>query len=208
MTYDFFKIHLKNYRVSTMAKKINPILGIAGGLFTLLLIFSFIIIAFHPGSSTDLYENDTVADGDTVSVYYIGQFENKTVFDSNQGENGKKPLSFVMGSGSVISGFEKAVRGMKINETKTVTIKPEDAYAYYDELVISSDKETIIKDLGYLPSVGEKLMMVSSVSSVLEGTVIEITSTDVIIDFNPEVAGKTLIFEIKVVGIQKAETTH
>ncbi|MDY0266719.1 MAG: FKBP-type peptidyl-prolyl cis-trans isomerase [Methanimicrococcus sp.] len=191
-----------------MAKKINPILGIVGGLFTVLLIFSIIIIAFHPGSSTDMNENDTVADGDTVSVYYIGQFENKTVFDSNQGENDKKPLSFVLGKGTVIPGFEKAVRGMKINETKTVTIKPEDAYVYREELVVYSKKEAITEDLGSLPSVGDKLMTVSATGAILEGTVIEITSTDVVIDFNPEVAGKTLVFEIKIVDIQKAETAH
>ena len=62
----------------------------------------------------------TVAEaGDTVNVTYTGMFENKTVFDTNVN---KSPLTFTIGAGKVIPGFDAAVRGMKQNEKKTVTI--------------------------------------------------------------------------------------
>lgn len=39
-----------------------------------------------------------------------------------------KPLQVVLGAHQVISGFEEALMGMKVNETKEVTLPPEKAY--------------------------------------------------------------------------------
>ena len=63
--------------------------------------------------------------GDLVEVHYTGSFENGTVFDSST-ERG--PLPFTVGAGEVIPGFENAVMGMQVGETKKVTIPPEQAY--------------------------------------------------------------------------------
>ena len=63
--------------------------------------------------------------GDTVNVTYTGMFDNKTVFDTNV--NGT-PLTFTVGAGQMIPGFDAAVRGMKVNEEKTVTIPADQAY--------------------------------------------------------------------------------
>lgn len=71
----------------------------------------------------------TVEEGDQVEVYYIGRFQNGTIFD--QSKKGH-PLTFIVGSGQLIKGFEKAVIGMKINETKNVTLSPKEAYGERD----------------------------------------------------------------------------
>lgn len=68
---------------------------------------------------------DTAEAGDTVSVYYTLTLEDGTVRESNVG---KTPLEFVVGSGQMISGFDKAVNGMAVGETKTVTLSPAEAY--------------------------------------------------------------------------------
>src|SRR5690348_17055416 len=62
-----------------------------------------------------------VAAGDNISVEYTGTFTNGTVFDTNAG-NGKPPLTFRVGGGQLIPGFDSAVVGMQINQTKNVTI--------------------------------------------------------------------------------------
>ncbi len=183
-----------------MAKKVNPLLAIVGGLFAVLLIFSVIAIALYPGPSVVEAE-----DGDTVSVHYIGKYENGTVFDSNTGEDGRAPLTFVVGEHQVIPGFENAVIGMKPHENKTVTIPPEDAYPYNPDAVVTYNKTVVIESLGSTPEVGDKLMLVTENGAVAEGIVKEITQTTIIIDFNREVAGKTLVFEITVVNIVKGE---
>lgn len=77
--------------------------------------------------------------GDTISVHYVGKFPGGKVFDTsmkseavNSGLFNRardyKPLQVVIGKHQVISGFEEALMGMKINETKEVTLPPEKAY--------------------------------------------------------------------------------
>ena len=81
----------------------------------------------------------TAQNGDTVSVHYLGKFPGGRVFDTSiRAEAEKaglynpardyKPLQVVLGRHQVISGFEEALMGMKINETKEITLPPEKAY--------------------------------------------------------------------------------
>ncbi|MHC4278138.1 MAG: FKBP-type peptidyl-prolyl cis-trans isomerase, partial [Planctomycetota bacterium] len=58
-------------------------------------------------------------DGDAVRVHYKGTLGDGTVFDTSRGS---EPLEFTLGAGNVIAGFDKAVNGMRVGETKTVTI--------------------------------------------------------------------------------------
>ena len=81
----------------------------------------------------------TVQKGDTVSVHYVGKFPGGKVFDTSMKSEAEKagifspardykPLQVVLGAHQVISGFEDALVGMKVNETKEVTIPPEKGY--------------------------------------------------------------------------------
>ena len=63
--------------------------------------------------------------GDKVKVHYTGTLDDGTVFDSSEG---KEPLEFTIGEGGIIKGFEEGVKDMKLDEEKTIKIKPEDAY--------------------------------------------------------------------------------
>lgn len=184
-----------------MAKKINPIVAIVAGLFAVLLLFAIISIVLYPGP--DVIE---AASGDTVSVRYVGTYQNGTVFDSNQGENGSEPFTFVLGAHQVISGFENAVNGMRLNETKTVILSPEEAYPYHPEMVITHNKTEIVEALGSEPSVGDVLGAVTS-AGVVNGVVTEVTYTTVVVDYNPPTAGQTLNFEITLVDIVKGESS-
>lgn len=69
----------------------------------------------------------TPQDGDTVAVHYVGTHDDGTEFDSSRSE-GRTPLEFVIGRGSMIKGFEDAVRTMKVGEKKTIRLEAKDAY--------------------------------------------------------------------------------
>ena len=74
-----------------------------------------------------------VKNGMYVSVDYTGTLENGEQFDSNEG---RAPLEFKVGEGMVIKGFEEAVLDMTLDEKKTFTITPEEAYGQRDESFI------------------------------------------------------------------------
>ena len=68
---------------------------------------------------------EAIKSGDTIAVDYTGKLENGDVFDTSEG---KTPLTFTVGAGMLIKGFDDAVMGMKKGESKTVTIPPEEGY--------------------------------------------------------------------------------
>ena len=81
----------------------------------------------------------TAQSGDTISVHYLGRFPGGKVFDTSMKQEAinaglynpardYKPLQVVLGQHQVISGFEDALVGMRVNETKEVTLPPEKAY--------------------------------------------------------------------------------
>ena len=136
-----------------------------------------------------------VAAGDNISVYYTGTFQNGTVFDSNVG---KQPLNFTVGSGQLIKGFDQGVVGMKLNETKIITLPPAEAYGEVNQsLIVTVPKSQFGNNSNV--SVG----MTVTTQQGAQGRVTAINGSNVIVDFNSPMAGKTLVFQIKVVAIKK-----
>ncbi len=99
----------------------------------------------------------------------------------------------------MIPGFDKGVVGMAVAEKKTLTIPPEDAYGNFrEDMLITQPLEDVTK-AGITPVVGAKLRTNQGQS----GTIAKVTDTEVVVDFNHELAGKTLIFDVTLVSIGK-----
>lgn len=130
-------------------------------------------------------------DGDTVQVHYTGTLDDGTEFDSSRGGS---PLTFVVGSGQVIPGFDEAVRGLAVGESRTVRIEPGDAYGEYDpDLVLEFPASDAPAGL----AVGDRVQF----NNGAVGTVLELDDETIRIDANHELAGKALTFDIELVAI-------
>ena len=134
--------------------------------------------------------------GDRVRVHYTGRLEGGQVFDtSREGE----PLEFTVGADNIIQGFSEAVRGMRVGESKTVEIAPDDAYGpRRDGLVTSVSREAAQFPLE--PQVGMRFGLPLQDGGQLEVVVTEVTDTHVTIDGNHPLAGQKLIFDVELVG--------
>ena len=140
-------------------------------------------------------------DGDTVSVHYTGTLENGAQFDSSRG---KEPLTFVIGAGEMIAGFDSAVRGMKVGEIKTVTLQPEEAYGpQRPDLIFTLSRDQIPEDMTV--TIGQRLPMQSESGQQFVVTVIELGEDTLTVDANHPLAGKVLIFEIELMSITPEE---
>ena len=136
--------------------------------------------------------------GDIVQVDYTGTLENGTVFDTSEGG---EPLEFTLGEGKMIPKFEQAVLGMKVGESKTVTIPADEAYGQYrDDLVQVINREELTNIPN--PEVGQQLYGSQTDGTTITGTITNVTDTTITVDFNPPLAGKNLTFEIKLISIQ------
>ena len=136
----------------------------------------------------------TAQDGDSVAVHYVGTLDDGSQFDSSRDRG--EPLTFVVGSEQVISGFDDAVRGMAVGDTTTVRIPPAEAYGEVDpDLVFSVPIEEAPEDV----AVGDPVL----IGGVTTGVVTDVSDTEVEIDTNHEFAGQALTFEIELMSIDR-----
>lgn len=139
--------------------------------------------------------------GDKVKVHYTGTLNDGTQFDSSCG---RQPLEFTLGEGKVIPGFESAVTGMKVGESKTVSIPHTEAYGERNEnMLIEVKKEQLPPDLK--PEVGQQLQMQRMDGQTLIATVTNVEDTSITVDANHPLAGKDLNFKIEIVEIKQPE---
>ncbi len=134
--------------------------------------------------------------GDRVKVHYRGKLDDGTVFDESFG---KEPLEFVLGAEQIIPGFDEAVVGMEVGETKTVVVPPEKAYGEHrDDMVVEFPKSGLPEDLN--PQVGQQLQMQQNGQTFIV-TVTDISDDTITLDANHPLAGRNLTFEITLVEI-------
>jgi peptidylprolyl isomerase len=135
--------------------------------------------------------------GDTVKIHYTGKLDDGTVFDSSRERD---PLEFKLGSGMVIAGFDDAVTGMEVGESKAVSIPPEQAYGERsDKNVMEIKRETLPQEI--TPQVGMKLQASAANGGVMIVTVTDVKDDTLTIDANHQLAGETLNFDIELMEI-------
>jgi peptidylprolyl isomerase len=135
--------------------------------------------------------------GDVVHVHYRGTLDDGSVFDSSEGSD---PISFTLGSGEVIPGFEQAIEGMSAGEKKTQKIEAENAYGdRREELVFSVGRDQLPP--GNDVEVGDMLQVGFPDGSSANVQVASIDDSSVTLDANHPLAGKALTFELELVSI-------
>jgi FKBP-type peptidyl-prolyl cis-trans isomerase 2 len=165
--------------------------------YIIMIILLLIPVLFTLGCG----EEQLVAqDGDQVSVNYIGTLSDGTQFDSSYDRG--ETLDFTIGSGEMITGFDNAVKGMKVGDKKTVTLLPDEAYGEWNpDRVIKIDRSEFEEPFTYV--VGDMILLQNSSGYQYSFPIVEITDEYVAVDTNPELAGEELTFEIEMMGIKR-----
>lgn len=140
-------------------KSFRPSRDVTGAVNVLLIVLiavlmvsaSTVVILIYQGEQSEGGSSDVVEVGQTIKVNYIGKLLDGRVFNTSllsvanddaaypktlsftkRSNSSYAPLSFEVGSGKMISGFDEAVVGMKVGESKTVTLSPDKAYGDMD----------------------------------------------------------------------------
>ena len=172
-------------------KKMQVRYGILAGVGIIIVATLLLFLFFNPVVAKT---------GDTVNVYYTGTLDDGTLFDSNENAS---PLEFTLGEGTVIPGFEEAVMGMAINESKTVRIPSERAYGSYNSSRIHIVNRSAFP-VNMTPVAGQYYNIRSTIDgSVSTVKVINVTASTITLDGNHALAGQNLTFSIRLVGINK-----
>ena len=143
--------------------------------------------------------------GQTVGVHYVGTFDDGTEFDNSRTRG--NPLFFKVGERQVINGFETAVMGMSVGETKSFTITPEQAYGNNDPNLLRELPRTNFPP-DFVFKEGMMVEMNSQQGKPFPAQITSFTEDTVTLDFNHPLSGKTLNFEIELVQTDESgETT-
>jgi len=159
--------------------------------FILAVILSSFLFLAGCGSSA------VAKSGDTVKVIYTGRLADGTVFDTSIGG---EPMEFTLGKGRLIPGFEQAVTGMQVGESKTVTIPVDEAYGpRRDDFIFEVGREELPADIN--PEVDMQLQTSQGIV-----TIIQVSEKTIKIDANHPLAGQDLTFDIELVGIGASQS--
>ena len=170
--------------------------------FSVSRLLFFFILFFYLIFFSNLqpaFADQVAKKGDKVSIEYEGSLEDGTVFDNSKSHD--KPFQFIVGSGKVISGFDKAVIGMKLMEQKKITLQPTEAYGKINQKLTHKVLRSELPPEPE-PKPGMGLMMGGGPGgSARRALITEVTKKHIMIDMNHPLAGKSLTFKIKLIKI-------
>ncbi len=135
--------------------------------------------------------------GDTVAIHYTGTLTDGSIFDSS---DGRDPLEFVVGSGQIIPGLDKAMPDMAVGEKKTVIVPADEAYGVMDPQAMQAVPRTEIPDDVPL-DLGTQLQLQTPEGQMIQVVVAQVTEDEVVLDANHPLAGKDLTFAFEVISI-------
>jgi FKBP-type peptidyl-prolyl cis-trans isomerase SlyD len=139
----------------------------------------------------------TVEDGKLVSIEYTLRLDDMSVVETNAGD---EPLRYTQGAHEVLPGLEQALTGLNVGDTRRVTVPPEEAYGPVDPKGFHEVEKHLVPESGR--EVGAVLLAKDRNGGERPLRVHEVREQTVVVDLNHPLAGKTLIFDVKVLSIE------
>ncbi len=140
-----------------------------------------------------------IATNTVVTIDYTLKDDDQSVLDTSQGQ---EPLSYIHGIGNLIPGLEKALAGKSEGDRVQVTISPDDAYGERDEDLLQAIPRERFERANEI-EVGMQFHTQSE-EGMQVVTVVDVDGDNITIDGNHPLAGKTLHFDVQIVGVREA----
>jgi len=165
------------------------------------MVFSVVEKKQEPGVTGKLALADVpVSEGTRVVLNFELRLEDDAIVDSNfDGE----PVQFVVGDGSLLPGFERALFGLKAGDRTQFTIAPEQGFGMPNENNVQRLARDRFDDAD--PQPGLVFSFAAADGGELPGLIVAVDEREVIVDFNHPLAGRTIVFEVEIHGVEPAE---
>jgi FKBP-type peptidyl-prolyl cis-trans isomerase 2 len=138
-----------------------------------------------------------VADGRKVSIEYTLRLDDGTQADSNVGG---EPLVYQQGASQILPALEQELEGLAVNDTKQVTLTPDQGYGPVDP---AATKEVAIEEIpAEARKVDAVLIGVDAEGNQRPVRVKKVDAKTVTLDLNHFLAGRTLTFDVKILKIE------
>lgn len=138
-----------------------------------------------------------VQDGKRVSIEYTLKLDDGSTADTNVG---REPLTYTQGQGQILPALENALEGLAVDDSKAVTLPPEQGYGTVDPERVQTVPVDQIPEGAR--EVGAQLVAADEQGRRIPVRVKEVRDDAIVVDLNHPLAGETLHFDVKVVEIQ------
>lgn len=139
----------------------------------------------------------SIKTGDEVEIHFTAKLENGKVAETT---HGKKPQSYEIGSGTLLPGLEEALIGLKKGDRKKVKVPPEKGFGKRRKDLLEEVPKSIFKQ-GLKLSKGMLVELRSRDGSKSLASIRSVKKNSVLVDLNHPYAGRTLSFDVEVVGV-------
>ncbi len=114
-----------------------------------------------------------------------------------------RPLKFITGLGHIIPGLENEILKMEKGESKEILVKSADAYGPVNPEAI---QEINRSDLAHIEDLKEGMILYAQDSQghQIPVKIIKVSDDKVTIDLNHPMAGKDLLFNVKIMDVRDA----
>ncbi|MEM9800428.1 MAG: peptidylprolyl isomerase [Planctomycetota bacterium] len=145
-------------------------------------------------------DTTTIEDGTIVTIHYKLTLDDGEVVDTSEGRG---PLAYLHGAQNIVPGLESALGGKEKGDELEVKVAPEEGYGQrIDEAVQVVPKDRFPSEPALEP--GMRFQATDPQGMPLMGTILEIDSDNVTVDFNHPLAGQTLNFAVQVIDVRDA----
>jgi FKBP-type peptidyl-prolyl cis-trans isomerase 2 len=142
-------------------------------------------------------EPKVIQEGSQVAIEYTLKLDDGSTADTNVGED---PLVYQQGSEQILPALEEALEGMAVGETREVTLPPEKGYGVRSPDAYQEVEASVLPEGA--AEVGTRLVSQDTEGNRRLVKVHEVKEDKVVLDLNHPLAGETLHFDVKVVGIE------
>ena len=144
-------------------------------------------------------EETRINEGSKVELHFSVAIENGVEIDNTRSR--EEPVSLVMGDGSLLPGFEKALFGLRSGDRRTVSLPPEDAFGPWNPENVQKFDPVKFEQT---PIVGHMIEFKAKAKQSLFGVVKSVGEDITEIDFNHPLAGKDITFEVEIFKVTPA----
>ncbi|WP_209437203.1 FKBP-type peptidyl-prolyl cis-trans isomerase [Pseudomonas batumici] len=132
-----------------------------------------------------------------VTLHFALHLENGDTVDSTFD---KAPATFKVGDGNLLPGFEAALFGFKAGDKRQLTVAPENAFGQPNPQNVQVMPRSQFQDM----ELSEGLLVIfnDAANTELPGVVKAFDDTQVTVDFNHPLAGKTLTFDVEIIEVK------
>lgn len=138
-----------------------------------------------------------VQEGKQVALEFTVSLPDGTLFLSNVDQ---EPLNYQHGQSELLPALEAALDGLQVNETKQVTLQPDDAFGPVNpDAFVEVQPETIPEDARQVDTL---LTTRDTSGNTRTVRVHDVQDEKIIVDYNHPLAGKTVVFDVRVLAIE------